>query len=89
MPDDRIKAQLTNMWRRQGVEPNTNDDPFWAYALAQAKISGKVIIPQHSTDGNYLDYSDSEVIFAYSIPSMWAAKNSNVINEGLPKLPLA
>lgn len=87
--EDRIEAQLKNMWRRQGVDPNTNDDAFWTYALTQAKTTGKVIIPQHSPDGNYLDYSDPEVIFAYSIPAMWAAKNSNIINEGLPKLPLA
>ena len=91
MPEeDRTKAQLVNMWRRQGVEPNTESDHFFAYCLEQAKTSGRAITPQYSPDGNYLDYSDPEVIIGYTTPQpLWAKKGSSIIHEGIPRLPLA
>lgn len=84
MPVDQIKAWLVDMWRRQGAEPNTQTDAFFAYALKVAKEQGKAIIPMISKDGNYLNYSDPTRIVAYTIPPMWALKSGGPVQEGLP-----
>jgi len=87
MPVDQIKAWLVDMWERQiGKDKvNTNDDPFFAYALDVARTQGRVIVPMPSKDGFYLNYSDSDYILAYTIPPMWALKTSGPIMEGFPK----
>ena len=84
MPEDQIKAWLVDMWRRQGAEPNTDTDAFFAYALQVAKTQGRAIIPMLSKDSNYLNYSDPTRIVAYTIPPMWALKAGGPVQEGLP-----
>ena len=84
MPEDQIKAWLVDMWRRQGAEPNTDTDDFFAYALQVAKTQGRAIIPMLSKDGHYLNYSDPTRIVAYTIPPMWALKSGGPVQEGLP-----